>query len=64
MEINWALIMPIIVIQVILVVIALVDLLRREKTEVNGSKILWVLIIIFINLIGPIIYFVIGRKRD
>lgn len=59
-EINWAIIMPIIIIQLILTVIAIIDLIRIEKT--NGPKVLWVLIILFINLIGPILYFVIGRR--
>ncbi|WP_010677169.1 PLDc N-terminal domain-containing protein [Bacillus timonensis] len=59
--INWALIAPIIVIQLILMVTALVDLGRSEET--NGPKILWVFVILLISMIGPILYFVIGRKR-
>ena len=60
-EINWAIIMPIIIIQLILTLIAIIDLIRIEKT--NGPKVLWVLIILFINLLGPILYFVIGRRN-
>ncbi len=52
---------PIILIQLLLVVVALFDLFKRERTR--GPKWLWVLIILFVNLIGPIIYFAIGREE-
>lgn len=58
-EINWTLIAPLILIQFILMVVALIDWVKRETT--NGPKWLWLLIIIFINTIGPILYFIIGR---
>jgi hypothetical protein len=61
-DVNWALIAPILVIQVILLVVALVDLIRIEKT--NGPKWLWAVIILLINIIGPILYFVIGRRNQ
>jgi hypothetical protein len=50
---------PILLLQLVLIVVALIDLARRERTR--GPKWLWVLIILFVNLIGPIIYFVVGR---
>ncbi|MCM3122028.1 PLD nuclease N-terminal domain-containing protein [Mesobacillus sp. AQ2] len=61
-DVNWALIAPILVIQVILLIVALVDLIRIEKT--NGPKWLWAVIILLINIIGPILYFVIGRRNQ
>lgn len=60
-SINWALVAPIIIIQVILMVIALIDLVRIEKT--NGPKWMWALIIIIVNVLGPIAYFIIGRRN-
>jgi Phospholipase_D-nuclease N-terminal len=59
---NWGLIAPLIIIQLILLIVSLVDLGRIEKT--NGPKWLWVLIILFVNIIGPILYFVFGRRND
>ncbi|NHC38763.1 PLDc_N domain-containing protein [Bacillus sp. MM2020_1] len=59
---NLPIIAPIIIIQLILIIVAIIDLIRIETT--NGPKWLWALIILFINIIGPILYFVIGRKRD
>ncbi|MBS4190866.1 PLDc_N domain-containing protein [Bacillus sp. FJAT-49705] len=65
-SINWAAIVPIIVpiilIQLILLIIAVIDLCRIEKT--NGPKWLWAIIILFVNLVGPILYFVIGRRNQ
>lgn len=59
-SINWSVIAPILFIQVILIIIALFDL--RKAESVNGPKWMWGLIIVFINIIGPVIYFVIGRR--
>ncbi|RUT33649.1 PLDc_N domain-containing protein [Paenibacillus zeisoli] len=61
-HINWALVAPIIAIQAILVIIALIDLSKTEKT--NGPKWMWVLIILFLEVLGPISYFIIGRKQS
>lgn len=60
-SINWGIIAPIILIQFVLLIIAIIDLVRIEKT--NGPKWMWALIILFINLVGPILYFVIGRRN-
>jgi hypothetical protein len=51
---------PILLLQLALMIFALVDLIRRERTK--GPKWLWALIIVFVNLIGPILYFIIGRE--
>ena len=48
--------------QVILLVAALRDLRRRPAEAINGDKRLWTAVV-FINFIGPVAYFVIGRKR-
>ncbi|CAH0300347.1 PLDc N-terminal domain-containing protein [Peribacillus sp. Bi134] len=53
-------ILPVIAIGMILILIALIDLYRNRKMRKN--VLLWTLIIIFANTIGPILYFVIGRK--
>lgn len=55
------LIVPLLLIQLGLIIAALWDLIKREKT--NGPKWLWVIIILFINYIGPILYFVVGRDE-
>jgi hypothetical protein len=61
-SINWGLVAPLIIIQFILMITALVDVIRIKDT--NGPKWLWVLLILFVNIIGPIAYFVIGRRQN
>jgi hypothetical protein len=61
-NLNFAVLLPVIIIQLILLIIALVDCLRIEKT--NGPKWVWILVILFINIIGPIVYFVVGRRNE
>jgi hypothetical protein len=56
------LLIPILLIQLALIAVALVDLLRRERTR--GPKWLWAAIIVLVNFIGPIAYFVLGREED
>ena len=53
---------PIILLQLALIVFALLDLARRPK--VNGPRWLWVILIIFLNFIGPIAYFLVGRQEE
>lgn len=55
------LLIPIVLIELALLIAALIDLVRREKTR--GPKWMWVIIIVFFNLIGPIVYFVVGRDE-
>jgi hypothetical protein len=56
------LLIPIILIELGLMIAALVDLIRRPQTR--GPKWVWVLVIFLINLVGPIVYFVAGRKDE
>jgi len=55
------LLIPIILLNIGLIIVALRDLLRRERTK--GPKWAWVLVILFINIFGPIIYLLIGREE-
>ena len=54
------LLIPLLLIQLVLMIVALVDLSRRP--QVRGPKWVWVLIILFVNMIGPIVYFALARK--
>ncbi|GAA0359483.1 PLD nuclease N-terminal domain-containing protein [Bacillus horti] len=54
------LIMPIVILQFILMVVALIDLMRSQRGF--ESKLLWGGIILVVTIVGPIIYFIIGRK--
>ena len=56
------LIIPLVIIQLVLMAAALLDLRGREKTR--GPKWMWILIIVFGELIGPIVYFTVGRLDE
>ena len=56
------LLIPLFLIQLGLMIAALVDLIKREKSK--GPKWMWVIIIVFVNMIGPIVYFVVGREDE
>lgn len=56
------LLVPVVIIQIILLVIALLDL--KKQTATRGPKWMWVIIIAFVNIIGPILYFVLARKEE
>jgi len=53
-------VLPVIVVGTLLVLLALLDLYRHRKTR--GNILVWMLIIVFVQTLGPILYFVIGRK--
>ncbi len=46
----------------VLPVIALVDILRSQFEDPN-NKLIWVLIVLFLNVAGAILYYAIGRKQ-
>lgn len=58
----WPLLIPIVIINYVLVIAALVDLFRRDQV-VGGKKWIWAIVILFIQFIGPILYFTVGRKE-
>ena len=55
---NLALLLPLVILQLGLMIAALIDLARRPSAR--GPKWIWV----FVNTIGPIIYFLVGRGED
>ena len=58
-----ALIAPIIIIQLGLMIAALFDLEKEERRVRGGNKLVWALVIVFVNIFGPILYFVAGREE-
>jgi len=54
---------PLVVINLIFVIIALVDLAKRH-TVLWDNKLVWVLLIVFVQYLGWIAYFLFGRKEE
>jgi DMSO reductase anchor subunit len=55
------LLIPVVLLQLGLAIFCLVDLARRNKTR--GPKWMWAIIIIFGELVGPLVYLLIGREE-
>jgi hypothetical protein len=60
--VDWRLLLPVFVIQFILLTVALIDCIRAERTR--GPKWLWILVIAFGQMIGSVLYFVLGKERN
>ncbi len=54
---------PLIVLQLLLMGVALYDLTRPERRVKGDSKVVWALVVIFVNLLGPLLYFLFGREE-
>ncbi|MBJ8325560.1 MULTISPECIES: PLDc N-terminal domain-containing protein [Streptococcus] len=54
--------LPIIFLEVILMIFALKSVLKQEKFKF-GNKAFWIVIVIIIQILGPILYFVTGREE-
>ena len=53
---------PLVLLELALLVIALVDVVRRQYVT-GGNKVVWIIVIVLVNIIGPIIYLVFGRRE-
>lgn len=58
------LMIPVVLIQWALMVVALVKLFKSEAEPKFMLRWAWALIIIFVNMIGAIVYLVIGRREE
>jgi len=65
-DINWAqllpLLIPVAIIELGLLVWALLDIIRRKN--VKGPKIVWIIVVVLFEIIGPIAYFIFGRGEE
>ena len=52
---------PVLLVWFILLVVGLVDLIRRERTR--GPKWVWFVVVICFSMIGPVVYFLFGRDE-
>ena len=47
---------------ILLPIIALIDILRNEFT--GSNKLIWVLVVLFFNIFGALLYFIFGRSPN
>lgn len=53
---------PIIIIQLILQIVALIHIIKHPKYRL-GNRTFWILVVLFGQIIGPVIYFVLGKEE-
>jgi hypothetical protein len=61
-NIPWGLIAPLLILQLVLALVAIVDILRAHETR--GPKWIWIIVSLLGSMIGPILYFIVGRKNQ
>ena len=55
--------LPVIVIELTLAIFSFIHVLGHPHYKF-GNKIIWSLVVLFIQFIGPVIYFIFGRGED
>ncbi|MCT2534404.1 PLD nuclease N-terminal domain-containing protein [Aquibacillus koreensis] len=61
-ELDLAVIAPFIIIQLVLMIVGLIAWFKTDET--NGPKWMWLLIIVFGSMLGPILFFIVGRRQN
>ncbi|MCG5104982.1 PLD nuclease N-terminal domain-containing protein [Oceanobacillus alkalisoli] len=61
-SLNLGLILPLFFIQGILIIVAVFDWIKQEE-NVRGNRWVWLVIILVLTMVGPILYFIFGRRR-
>lgn len=59
-----AIIIPIVILELALLIAAVYDLTRPGRRVRGDNKVVWALIIVFLQIIGPLLYFFIGREQE
>jgi len=54
---------PLAVIQLALVVASLIHVFKHDTYKI-GNRVVWVIVCLCINIVGPVLYFVIGRGEE
>ena len=54
---------PIIIMEWALAITALVHVIKHPNYRF-GNKVLWILVVLLIQIIGPVVYFVFGRGEE
>lgn len=54
---------PIIIIELILMLTALIHVLKHNNYRF-GNRVIWIIIVVCLQIIGPILYFTIGRGEE
>jgi len=59
----WMILAPVIVLQLVLAVTALIHVLRYPVYRF-GNRVIWIVVVLFVQIFGPIVYFAFGRGEE
>lgn len=54
---------PLVLVSMTLAITALIHVLRHPNYKF-GNKIIWAIIVLFVQFIGPIVYFIFGKGEE
>ena len=54
---------PIIIVELALMLTALIHVLKHKKYRF-GNQVLWIVLVVFLQIVGPILYFTVGRGEE
>lgn len=60
---NLPLFIPLIILELALMIAALVHVIRHPHYRF-GNRAVWIIIVVFFQIIGPVVYFAIGRGDE
>jgi hypothetical protein len=63
MDEKWLLLLPLLILQLGLMAVALMDWARRPRTRYL-NRWAWLAIIVIVNTLGPVAYFLLGREEE
>ncbi len=55
--------LPLMIVELVLMLTALIHVLKHKKYRF-GNQIIWVIVVVVLQIIGPILYFTIGRGEE
>lgn len=56
------LLIPVILIELLLAVTALIHVLKHPRYKF-GNRTVWIIVVLLVQIIGPVIYFVFGKEE-
>ncbi|KAA8996234.1 PLDc_N domain-containing protein [Paenibacillus spiritus] len=59
----WPFLVPLIVLELVLALTALTHVLRHPRYRF-GSRAVWIPVVLLLQIIGPVVYFVFGRGEE
>lgn len=60
---NLVLLLSVIILEFILAITALIHVIKHPNYRF-GNKAIWIIVVLFIQIIGPIFYFIFGRGEE